>query len=1286
MKLRAGYVSQAVFDLVRTWSKEHVDWMKVLEQISCFDAEGLPDSESPPSSVIAVVSDIISRGAPTLCSLRVEQELSQRLGLTTTPESDSGASGLRTTFTKETSKEEQLLLFRAMLPVSSDLTLDEIESALISGSNGKPFDSEAEREFFRGPLLELLGENALQFVQAQRSVESIAEECLKQFVSQRVDFAFQFVGDVKTAGIVFEVDGPHHLEDKIHKLDIDRDTMLMNQEPKWCSCRRSLVKKVATDSILLADGVAKALKESSVYQLIRSFTQLDSSDPKLVWRELIHLPLAVARVQRTILEAIRTGLLDQNCNVWRIGIVDRDDIGNVLSLAVDDMADLITAISDIHGVEYCLPKIETSIVAAGSVGQVDRRAETEYDLVIDISIALKKGQRSSSARNVLRHEKVVVIRTLWGEQAAEQYKSLSANILQPIIEPEQFERRLRGYQYILQNVFRKSSFREKQVEVIDRIIQGESVIALLPTGAGKSLTYQLPALVLCGAVIVVDPIRSLMKDQVDSLLWIGINCTGWMNSWLTTAERRKTANRLLTGGVKILFISPERMQINEFRTDLAIFATENDKRFAFAVIDEAHCVSEWGHDFRTAYLRVGDNLRRFMKGYKDNIPLAALTGTASFEVLDDVKIELGLAGRRDVDIRPESMQRTNLRYRVIASDVKEKDMVPKLNTIVTEQSIVAFLEKRSGSGLVFVPHIKGKLGTGTAHTVIRKEVPEMLWKVTDQFHGGENDGGMMDVMDRFKNGEVRLLCCTKAFGMGIDKPDIRFTLHLNEPPSLEAFYQEAGRAGRDGEASNCWMLWSKKNDAEVCMNFINSSFRSPGFDFQKAIEILDYNQHYADQLTRLSEDIISRYGYDLKLNIWSPIGKPDKVSLYVNDRGAEFLQTGKLRINLTQDTITAQGSCKDQAVLDYLISKISEISEGKRGQLLKEQLLAPHHELESLIPVREMLEKLRVGDTGSALISLNNGVLTKLAREWNISREDLEDTYRFSSGPRDFSKRVQNMVIESGMDIVPTEDDLKSAFTRARIDSDTYKAVYRLSVLGLIEDYTVDYRTSTVEVVLRRLSQDEMRARTRRYIARYAPLSMDEFLSQLPESPSIDECLHLLVDFVYKRIKTQRLEALKVMDQTAEKGLEDPYAFEDAIVQYFDSSLLPVLRTIRDKYTISDIMQIIIDTDNANSQLAHLLGAANRLLPEVPDNAAYHFFRAYALEGLKYTAEDVAHELETAIELFIRQGWEQGDLVTLCGFAGEALSKTHERMSSPFIAYHLSYHNEQLRAINHLVN
>jgi hypothetical protein len=184
---------------------------------------------------------------------------------------------------------------------------------------------------------------------------------------------------------------------------------------------------------------------------------------------------------------------------------------------------------------------------------------------------------------------------------------------------------------------------------------------------------------------------------------------------------------------------------------------------------------------------------------------------------------------------------------------------------------------------------------------------------------------------------------------------------------------------------------------------------------------------------------------------------------------------------------------------------------------------------------------------------------------------------------------------------------------------------------------------------------------------------------------SIEDSLHLLIEFVYDRIKTQRIEALRIMDQTAARGVSDPSAFEDAVVQYFDSSLLPVLRDLRTEYSLEDIKNVITKTDNASSQLAHLLGACNRMLPEVPDNAAYHFLRGYALEGLNYPESNVLQECQEAFQLFEQQGWERGRIVEMFNYASSLMSRTQERKPQSFQSFVFRYHRDRLAALEQLV-
>jgi len=1289
MVLRAGYVSQAVYDLVRPWPKDNVDWLRVLEQLSTFGIVGLPQQSTKLNSVMAVVSDLVSRGAPTLCSLRIERALESRLGLTTTPALDNGALGLRTVFTRDVTKDDHAILFRAMLPVCSNLSVDEIVESLPLTSEGKRFDSDAEKEFFTGPLAAELGNVLLQFVQTQRAIDTIATDHTASFERQRADFALQLVGDTRVGGVVFEVDGSHHADDTQRKLDIDRDRALASLTPRWHTYRHDLQKVTASSPVTLTVGLSQALQGSSIYRLIQSnTTQSHQTREARNWRDLIYAPMAVARIQKAVIECVKSGLLDAEAAQWRVAIIDRDGIGEILSEALSDLSELVAAIAAIHGTQDRIPNVACSVIDATSPSLKNPAVDDAPDIVIDISVELKQGQRQVDSLRNGGKIPTVYVRSAWGYDAIPVYAALSADIQQPSIGDSGAERRIEGYRYVLQNIFRKAEFRDKQIDVIERVVQGKSVIGLLPTGAGKSLTYQLPALVSCGAVLVVDPIRSLMKDQVDSLTWIGIGNTGWVNSWLTTAQRRTTIELFKAGGIKLLFVSPERMQIGEFRVDLSEYAEIFHRRFAFAVIDEAHCVSEWGHDFRTSYLRLGDNLTKYLKSYARQVPIVALTGTASFEVLDDVKVELGLRGRNDVDVRPESMQRTNLKYRVLPSDNKAKDLLSTLDKITACHDLRTFLGQSHGSGLVFAPHKTGKLGTSATLSVLRA-IEGLPDGVIGEFHGGNSievdDAEMMAVMDRFKSGTTKLLCCTKAFGMGIDKPDIRFTLHINEPPSLESFYQEAGRAGRDGNDAECWILWSKSDDADVCQQFINASFRSPGYDYQKVVEILNKNQHSVDELARIAGDIFDNYGYELRLNIWSPQAQPQQVRLYINDSQGSFVARGKLWLDLTKDTLDHHGDCSNPDVLDWLRSEIRRIGADARGIELIEHLRRPSASIQSLRSIVSLLSELNVDRATKLTVALDNGLLRNLAYDWKIDTDAVMKRYQYATGPRDFTQNILGLIPPDSPIPPPSESDLVRIYTEARTHADTYKAVYRLSVMGLIEDYTIDFRASIIEADVVKVAPESVLRNVLSYITRYAPLSASTYFSRVKPDCSIEDSLHLLIEFVYDRIKTQRIEALRIMDQTAARGVSDPSAFEDAVVQYFDSSLLPVLRDLRTEYSLEDIKNIITKTDNASSQLAHLLGACNRMLPEVPDNAAYHFLRGYALEGLNYPESNVLQECQEAFQLFEQQGWERGRIVEMFNYASSLMSRTQERKPQSFQRFVFRYHRDRLAALEQLV-
>ena len=326
----------------------------------------------------------------------------------------------------------------------------------------------------------------------------------------------------------------------------------------------------------------------------------------------------------------------------------------------------------------------------------------------------------------------------------------------------------------MRGTFGLSEFRPGQEDVIRSIVDGHDTIAVMPTGAGKSLCYQLPALHLPGTTVVVSPLISLMKDQCDKLTELGVVARQF-NSTIADADVGAALEEIRGGGVDFVFATPERLD------DPAFLETLRSVDIDLFVIDEAHCVSEWGHDFRPAFLALGAAIRALGKP-----PVLALTATATPQVIDDVVRQLGLAHPRQLNL---GLYRENLRYAVhhTAKDTAK------------QRRLVSILRGTRGSGIVYVATIR------QCEAVARLLESEGLDAA--RYHGRLPAKSRHETQDRFMAGGLQTIVATNAFGMGIDKADIRFVVHYDMPGSLESYYQESGRAGRDGEPADCILLY-----------------------------------------------------------------------------------------------------------------------------------------------------------------------------------------------------------------------------------------------------------------------------------------------------------------------------------------------------------------------------------------------------------------------------------------------------------------------------------------------
>lgn len=1292
-QLHAAYCIEEILECLAASEKDNAVSIarELLTSLAYFELDSthpLPDfapEYTPEASLLAVAINLVGRGLPTRAPLSVARLVLKEAWPSAVENDDAQSGEIRFMLGQATAAFQQLLVRalhvidpRIKGPQLAQISQGWIKSHEDASPVDYPLDSKAEHRFLNEIVAARCGVGVAQALLPQASLAAIlqfgtseAVSVAKQqvgakpgaFVGQHVDFALPLpyqasVGGLgaDTAGLILEVDGLHHTSPSQVIKDSARGKAAAAAH--WQTNRLPVTAFSAYDAHLSA--LLHCAEHHPYCKALRLNTKdaLHATEAGRRAEQAMLSPLLAARVHRGLLEAVAAGILQWNQPVWRVVIVERDVPGG--HLGAEAFTDQLTNLWTLAGRRGSVPKLDVTVYVTPEYEQAELhrhaavRRIADYlpsagvELVLDVSMLLRP--RLVEPVPVLPDTRRFVIRTAGLPTTPRRF--LTAPLIKyaqlteqnPEDEYEHFEQAepVAALRFFLRDIFRKRDFRDGQLPILTHGLRAESVLGLLPTGGGKSLTYQLAALLQPGVCLVIDPIRSLMLDQFEGLERNWINAATYFNSSVTDqAIRRRRLSQLRWGEVLFFFASPERLQIQSFREQLQEMRPEPGRvGFSFCVVDEAHCVSEWGHDFRTQYLRLGETARRFCFTYDQKpIPLYALTATASFDVLADVQRELGgsLADTTDgaaplAVVRIRTTQRRELNYRVV--EVNQADKPKRLREVLNDapkllKQLSAIAEQPEPPGqelpatsppkplpthfrpdiffasdgkrypnatmrypnavLIFCPHKTGKKGVKT----VLADVSSLDGVRAGYFTGGDGTGdaaakqaqAVLDFQRKFVSDQLNMLVATKAFGMGIDKPNVRLTVHYCYPGSIESLVQEAGRAGRDRAVALNYILFDPK-DAGVNQQFFEKSFKGRPKEARMVHELLtEISMPSTGPLRRLHQaltEVLPDEEIQVPTSIWAKNGF---TRLYLKkDRDTEygFISLPDLTISLG----TAAGEV-GRAVLTQAVAFIEQYAPPAARTMAAAlaDWLREHPDQDSkpgILP--HLRDAAAQGRTpGPLVVGFTNGEASRLAQQLSadgqrdpaVLEKLIEDAAVFAHGGQEFvrdfyDKASRTLPLDGPRFTAEDSALLDRRFEYLRDEQDTYKAVHRLSLLGVIRDYTLDYGAQTLELDLNpdALSSDEeCLARLARYFQRYTTPKKARELAQAarhrPKGDSVlEKAIGALLDFVYEEVAKKRQQAMaevaSACQNTPSEGLGE---FFDL---YFNS------KYARDKYLPAD--------------------------------------------------------------------------------------------------------------------
>ena len=1251
MQFKAGYIVDTIAKVVTDFratlnknipnEKTQLDQIKgLLQHVSSFEVE-FPYEHKPDfkklNPVLASINNIITRGLPTRAPILLENLFSE-INLTQ-PNKDE----FEFNFPNSTNPISYESIFELLHIVEPQL---EISRANYGGNLG----SSLEWDFIKKhPFLK-------QILESQRDFATINAQLQG---NRTVDFCFtspylhwnNASQCYEKVGRIFEVDGPHHSLSEYKYYDAYRDAIAEDEDFETIRFTVETIRADNTDF--------EALIGIRIYQNFKNNFDKNIKE-HLAEYSLIFIPLAVARVQKTILEfllvhpelfkkeKITIAIIERDLPCGAIAIKSLQDLFFNINAILDDKDKLPLPEISLTVFENSKWIIDSKLHLQSSVKDESFFKQNKFDIILDHSIL----RRSNIYKEAdFQNDNSIKIRSshYFDTSFGKARRVYCADLLhyKPLVKKKDDGSYIPVSKYespinfFIQNIFRKVSFREGQLPIISRALQQKPVIGLLPTGGGKSLTFQLPTFLQPGLCLVVDPIKSLMEDQVRVLKQNWIDCCDFINSNLKREEKVKKLIDFRYGETMFLFISPERFVMQDFRNIIkTIDVSKFGLAFSYCVIDEVHCVSEWGHDFRSTYLMLGKNSqlysavrnsdfeRRKSDPNAKRVSLIGLTATASFDVLADIERELQIQHNdvADAIIMIENTIRPELFFRV--TDVTGNDRINSLNadfsnmgtnlqklnnpTLIensqqhhqdnfydAEQFNQNILFKNPSGELIdlsaknqndfyaiiFCP-TKGNKRNGAGEITDTRGVPFVYEKLSSSskgfFYASDEDETNQEIQDHFENfvtDKSKHIVCTKAFGMGIDKKDIRSTYHYFYSGSLESLVQEAGRSGRDKKISEANILISKNKYVKL-----------------DVYEFFSKNKEYKLIQNKFTRKAI-RQAFEKKWNEKTPtdisfitmdealkqIDLTDFSLLKKDGSKYNVLPTasiGELRDKLKEKDVNNHYKFliekhNDRNIHDFFHelsfkgvdtekSQFQNLFKVKEFQLIKGEMI----DIEKQDTLKNTFNNCKE-ETFQFIITATKkypdsteiicnllGVKPKAPINPPAFMKTFEDVvksaYDWSHDFNDFLFILEEKSVKELSKITEeVKAELLFVYSRDRdTANDTGRLIYRMHSMGFLEDYLIDYNKNNLySCTFKKFKTIDKYTKTiekylRRYLSENTAMENIEALKSRLVKPTlvenIIECLYFLSEFSYKEIASKRKRATDEIESILNTSITEP--------------------------------------------------------------------------------------------------------------------------------------------------